>query len=199
MSLTDAFVQRFQFETPAAYRLIAGNAMMVDWPQLPEFHWLTASEVAAFQFESHQWPDFIPFARNRQGDLWCWCPGLAVGAAIPVGFCPLDCDEGEVYAPDFTKALFRLICDAAQHLSSDPGTVSTARALLNSAAECPLPLWIPEWRVWFRETANSPLAQWRTSCGTAIGIPSREQYERAISEWIDDGEVGSVFRWMNTP
>lgn len=198
-SLGDAFSERFGFQVPDAFRFLAGENDVIEWPALPDFHWLTAPEVSAFQFLEHQWSGFVPFARSGAGDLWCWCSEQAMGDRIPVGFCPANCEEGEIYAPDFSSALFRLICDAAQHLSAEAPFVAAARALLRSAAELSLPMWPEAWKAWLAATAESPVSSWSAHGYVVSGIPSRAAYDRVLQDWIDDGEVGSIFRWMTTP
>lgn len=199
MTLADAFAERFGFIPPPSYLWLTHDAPLIEWPALPDFHWLTASEVSTFQFLEYQWSGFVPFARSGSGDLWCWCPEQATGVRVPVGFCPANCEEGEVYAPDFSSALFRLICDAAQHLSAETPFVATARALLRSAAEISLPLWPEAWKAWLAAASESPVSSWRAHGHIVSGIPSRAAFDQMLRDWIDDGEVGSVFRWMTSP
>jgi hypothetical protein len=198
-SLVQAIEARFAFNPPNAFRALALDRSRIEWPILPEFHWLDAAEIAEFQFLDHQWPDFVPFARNTHDDLWCWCPELASGERIPIGYCPANCEEGEICAPEFGSALFRLICDAARFLSATPSLVSTARQLLASSAEFPGVHWPAEWRDWLRRLSSSPVSYWSTKHGTASGLLSQSEYDHAVSAWLDDGETGSVFRWMTAP
>ncbi len=196
LSFGQACLQRFDFTPPGDFlRMVDGNVL----PRLPGFHWMTPDEILHFEFLDHQWPDFIPFGRNEEGDLWCWCPGMESGSGIPVGICPVNCEEGEIYAPHFASALFRLFCDAAQSLASAPSGHSAASALLHKAADLTGPGWPVEWNAWLRRMAEYPPSSWRTQDGPRSGIIPPEEHARVIREWIDDGEVGSVFRWMTAP
>ncbi len=198
-SLRQAFLQRFDFTAPVEFLALAGGSECSVLPVLPEFHWLSADEVAGFRFLEHQWPDFVPFARSTRGHLWCWCPESGSGGKVPVGVCPLDCEEGEIYAPDFSCALFRLICDGARHLSEVPAGISAAATLLRESAALTVPGWPEEWRAWLRRMAENPVSQWRERGSSCFGIIPRSEYDRVIRDWIDDGDVGSVFRWMTAP
>lgn len=199
MSLIHAYENRFGFRPPAAYRNLSGDHSQIGWPLLPEFHWLDASEISAFRFLDHQWPDFVPFARNTNGDYWVWCPQATDRDRVPVGICPADCEEGEIYAPDFSGALFRLICDAVQFLSANSSLVGAARQLLTAGAEYSGAGWPAEWRNWLADLSRAPVEVWRTREGASSGLLPRPEYERVVSEWLDDGETGSVFRWMTAP
>lgn len=196
ISLVQAFEQRFDFAPPEAYRLLAADSEKLAWPLLPAFHWLDASEVLAFEFMDHQWPDFVPMGRNSSGDLWCWCPQMEAGDRVPVGICPVNCEEGEVYAPDFPTALFRLICDAVQFLSAAPGQIEAARVLLRACAETTGDALRAEWKEWLRQLSAAPVSRWLERGAPVCGILPRQEYDRALRGWMDDDEVGSVFRWM---
>ncbi len=237
-ALIQAFESRFSFLPPEAYTRLAGGGVVPGWPVLPEIDWLKAEDVAGFEFKEHQWDDFAPFARSACGDLWCWCPLLEKGGRVPVGHCAIDCEQGVVYAPDFSTALFRLVIDAAQLMSGIPAGEAEARQLLAAAAVQPLTGWPAPWRDWLAEASRAAVSVWRQRGGVveeaaaqsrkggwfapwrdwlgaaAAPVPfsmgrqqdgvvralvSRAEYDRVVSEWIDDGEVGSTFRWMVAP
>lgn len=200
MNVQDAFHSRFQFEPPPAFvQMLSPGRDEIDWVLLPGFRWLSAAEIAGWRFSEHHWEGFVPFGTNDEGDLWCWCPDMAVSGVVPVGFCPANCEEGEIYARDFASAVLRLVCDSARHLSAQPGLLHAARALLGTAAERSALILPAESREWLKlQSAREPSA-WRTPEGMVSGIPGRVDYEYMIATWVDDGEVGSVFRWMTAP
>lgn len=197
--LVTAVETRFGFQPPAAYRFLTKDHSQIEWPLLPEFHWLNAEEIARFTFSENQWPDFVPFGRNSHGDLWCWCPAHSSGGKVPVGLCPENCEEGEIYAPDFAAALFRLVCDAVQFLSAQPAHVDTARRLLLSSAHFGAREWPAEWADRLCEMSAAPLSRWLNRGEPVTGLLPPNEYDQILSDWLDDGETGSVFRWMTPP
>ncbi len=199
MQLIESFQQRFSFSPPDAFGKLGGNESETVWPKLPGFRWFTAAEVNTFTFQDHQWDDFVPFGRNTLGDLWCWWPGQAKDGRVPIVVCPVDCEEGEVYAPDFSSGVFRLVCDTLREMSQHSDGVSGARSLAADCAKLGVHLWPTVWLEFLEAVATKPVTKWNHRGDICSGLLSEEAHQQLLHQWIDDGSIGTVFRWMTTP
>lgn len=199
MNLVESYHQRFAFRPPEAFGKLCGNGSEIVWPRLPGFEWFTAEEAKQFEFLDHQWDDFVPFGRNTVGDLWCWWPNETKENRVPVVVCPIDCEEGEVYAPDFSSGLFRLVCDTVREISLHPSGVASARRLASDCEHFTVALWPSAWVEFLQSFATRPISKWIHRGQVHTGLLSENAYHQLMEQWIDDGNVGTVFRWMTSP
>ncbi len=77
--------------------------------RLSEFRWLTLSEISSFQRPYYLSERLVPFAISPACDYFGWWKSADGSSYESVIWSPHDCDDAEVYSPDFTGFLYRII------------------------------------------------------------------------------------------
>lgn len=145
-SLFSQIERRYILKLPSAFREIwrLGWCSDKDSIYLPDLEWLPLEAIRDYEFEDYQMPGFVPFATTGSGDLWCWEHEQSGGAEPRVVACPHDCDEGSVYAADFTSALYRQLLDGLAIHAQQAADVSEQVGLVRRCLDRYRPLLQPE-------------------------------------------------------
>jgi hypothetical protein len=88
-----------------------------DYIWLPDVEWLSLEDIRDYQFPKYLNVQILllPFAEDAAGSPYCFMIGRSDG--MPVIWCASDCPKTEIYAPDFSAAVFRsLLGQATQWL-----------------------------------------------------------------------------------
>ena len=84
-------------------------------------------------------------------------------------------------------------------MSQHPDGVSGARSLAVDCAKLGTHLWPTVWLEFLEALATKPVTKWNHRGQICSGLMSEEAYQQLLHQWIDDGSIGTVFRWMTTP
>lgn len=147
-ALYSAIAERFGFSLPQEYILmdqrnfftlkkpvdVSAFAVPGDgYLWLNDMEWYRLSEIAEFSFpdfyEPHL-PHLVPFAFTGGGDYWCWQTDRTNERGTRVLLCPHDCNEGNIYAPNFAAALFRQALSYACYGISSRDDIEQCRGFL---------------------------------------------------------------------
>jgi hypothetical protein len=207
--------ERFSFSLPAEYRRLRERGWLaVNQPPVPvstepgdgylwmnEMEWYPLEEIAEFRFPDYgepYLPGLVPFAFTAGGDYWCWQARSGVSDNPRVLLCPHECEDGEIYAPNFSAALFRQCLDFANQVP-DSGLmeIEEARAHLRRWSRDLAAIFPPGWCAILADLAARPQRDWsdrwrqpRRSLLSAQELQEVETRELAFPE------MGTEIRWM---
>ncbi|PSU87044.1 hypothetical protein C0W35_21875 [Photobacterium kishitanii] len=78
-----------------------------------EMDWMSINEINNYNYDDGENKNVIPFAKSSNGDLWGWLKDENENNECSVVYCPMDENEGILYAPSFIGSVFRQIFEFA--------------------------------------------------------------------------------------
>ena len=199
--------RRYAFTLPQEFRefwkrgfcTITGRNLGPHYLLLMDMEWMPLEEIAGFEFQSYHRPGFVPFATSGSGDLWCWQPAFTDERGTRVLYCPHDCYDADVYAPDFMSAIYRHLVDQAATMHRDLDSVERSRQHLLAATSALQPFLTPERRESLsqicRLPVQSPLLPARVPTVRHFLLSSGEHSE-LLRHHLSYEDMDAPIRWM---
>ena len=194
--------QRHSFRLPEAYRSIQALGWLdVKLPDNPSYFWLNEAEwmlpeeIADYEFQDYQKPDFVPFALTGGGDHWCCWLSEHPDAVV---LCQHDSYDGEFYAPSFLGFIYRSLLDYARYVSVEDEEEGEVRQNLRRAAARFRDRFPAPWLDTLNALASAPLVQSFLPSGrsTVWGLETEQQYQEIVQRDLTFPLLDQRFEWM---
>jgi hypothetical protein len=108
-----AIEARWGFIIPEDYRRmeLAGffDHKSPHYISLSDVEWLRLADISSRGPMGLEIDGLVPFAMEGGGSTWSWMRDQTIDGLTPIAHCPRDDERAEIFAPDFTSALYRLI------------------------------------------------------------------------------------------
>lgn len=159
----EAIADRFGMALPDDFRKAYRRGLLTPGSDcellLSDLRWLTPTQIVQFVPLEFQVSGLIPFARNARRDLWCWHTQWEGPVPNPIVFCPRDSSTAEVFAQDFSAALYRMLLEelSSTSLPAEDSLADRALPTLVGHVEAVADLLPPGWVSTLREIVQRPL------------------------------------------
>ena len=83
-----------------------------------ELEWIHPSKIITYRCEEQIKKQFVPFAFNGAGELWCWAPNENNVLGVPIVLCD-NIGSGTFEAPNFISLIFQQILMLIEYEKSE--------------------------------------------------------------------------------
>jgi len=192
----DRILERYGFSIPETYRAMQARDLLTPeaptYLHLSDLRWYSPSRILEHPLREYEIEGLLPFASSGRGDRWCWHTQWPGPTKAPVVFCPADEDTAEVFAADFTSALYRLLLEEFSGTWLDEpygeaGVVPRYRAYLTAIQDL-----LPQ--PWFGTLARLCVPPLKEVAPGVQGLVSRSEANAIIERDLAFPELNKTFK-----
>lgn len=203
----DRIAESAGFQVPELFRKMTADGVTrydkpEQWREKPpallmasaHVEWWQPDVIASWSAPDYYALDFVPFAANGGGDLWCWYPACGTQAVVLVIH---DENCAQYHAPDLEGFLFRHMVEVCAEIYDHHGPRPTDEQHIEAAkvdVRTLAPYLRPAWVDLLNELVGRPLT--RHKSGSYVSFLTRKEAAEIVKRELAMPNLDESFRYQ---